>query len=136
MILYVDDEDRYTVNYRLELQFALPQYDLLYLDNVDEALKVFKENMERVELLILDIMMPPGQSFKDEDTMQGLRTGVLFYRFVRKFRPALTVIISTNVSDPELEDYFVKEKRCLFLRKDRYFPFEFAEEVKKAMEEF
>lgn len=134
MILFVDDEVRHTASYRQELELALPHYDVVFHSDVDKALHFFEANVDQIELLILDIMMLPGRSFEGQDTMLGLRTGLRFYEKVRQARPTLPVIISTNVMDPKVEEYFSKESWCVFLRKDDYFPSEFAEEVEKALE--
>lgn len=136
MILYVDDEARRTQSYLDEMRLELTKHEIVYKNRVDEALKVFRENIEKVELLILDIMMPPGISFKADDTMQGLRTGVRMYQLVREINPSLLVIIFTNVSDPEVKEYFAKESGCVFLRKEDYMPFEFVEAVKEILREF
>jgi DNA-binding NarL/FixJ family response regulator len=133
MILFIDDEARYTDGYREELELELPDYDVVFHSEADSGLLFFQEHANKVELLILDIMMPPSKSFEGLDTMLGLRTGLRLYEKVREARPELPVIISTNVVDPEVTDYFSKERKCIFLRKDYYFPAEFVEVVKKVL---
>lgn len=133
MILFIDDEVRYTGSYLEELELELPDYDVVFHSEADSGLLFFQENADKVELLILDIMMPPGKSFEGLDTMLGLRTGLRLYERVRETRPELPVIISTNVADPEVRDYFSKERKCSFLSKSRYDSAEFVEEVKKAL---
>lgn len=131
MILFVDDEKRYMNSYVEELK--LSGYEVSFQGDVDSALRFFEENLNRINLLILDIMMPPGSSFKEVDTQLGLRTGIHFYERIREKAPNLPVMILTNVSDPRVEERFRKENKCWFLRKEDYFPFELAEEVKKVL---
>jgi CheY-like chemotaxis protein len=133
MILFIDDEPRYTSSCYEELELALPEYDVIFRSDADEALQFFQANLDRIELLVLDIMMPPGKSFEGQDTMLGLRTGLRLYEKIREARPELPVIISTNVVDHEVADYFSKETGCTFLRKDHFLPSEFAEEVKRVL---
>jgi len=131
MILLVDDEKREMDSYAMELE--LSGYEVSFQKDVDDASRFFKENVDQIDLLILDIMMPPGSSFKDVDTQLGLRTGIRFYEKIRETAPNLPVIIFTNVSDEHVAERFRRESQCSFLRKEDYFPFEFAEEVKKVL---
>lgn len=131
MILFVDDEKRYMDTYMLELVICGYDDKVRLETNVDTALQYFERNLDKIELIILDIMMPAGESFKNSNTLLGLRTGVDFYERVRKGTSALPVIIFTNVSDPSLAERFSNEKNCMFMRKTDYLPHEFAEEVQK-----
>jgi DNA-binding response OmpR family regulator len=133
MILFVDDEKRYMSNYCDELRESLPDYEILCMYKVDDALSTLRENVDRIELLILDIMMPPGTGFSGADTMAGLRTGIHFYELTRQIKPSMNVIIFTNISDPSVEHYFDEEEKCLFLRKEDHLPFEFAERVREVL---
>jgi CheY-like chemotaxis protein len=129
MILMVDDERRQMDSHYLELRYS--GYDVEYFTGVDDALRALEARGDQVDLLILDIMMPPGAAFKDADTKQGLRTGVRFFERVRADRPNLPVIIFTNVSPNRLEERFKRERACRLLQKEDYLPFELAEEVEK-----
>lgn len=131
MILIVDDEKRYIDNYMVELVICGYGDEVMLKTNVDAALHYLKENLAGIQLLILDIMMPPGESFRNSNAQLGLRTGVDFYERIRKDAPDLPVIIFTNVGDPSLEERFASERRCWFMRKTDYLPHEFAEEVQK-----
>ena len=127
MILFVDDEKREMESSALEL--TLSGYEVSYYRSVDKALKFFDQNVRRIDLIILDVMMPPGSSFKDVDTMSGLRTGVHFYERIRKNAKDIPVIILTNVSDEHVKERFRSEKNCWFLQKEDHLPFQLAEEV-------
>lgn len=127
MILFVDDERRWAESYVEELE--LSDHQVSFQMNVDVALQEFERNRPQIELLILDIMMSPGLSFRDIDTDLGLRTGIRFYERIREQAPDLPVIIFTNVSDRTVESRFAEEKNCWFLRKIDYLPHEIAEQV-------
>lgn len=133
MILFVDDEQREMDSYYLELQIQLSTNEVVFMKKVDDARKFFKENINQIQLLILDIMMPPGVEYKDVDTQQGLRTGVKFFETVRTESPDLPVIIFTNVSDQGVAEHFIKQDKCQFFRKENYAPSELAEEVIKIL---
>jgi CheY-like chemotaxis protein len=131
MILLIDDEPRGISSYKEDLQLELePKYEVKYLKRVDDALRFFEEKAGQIDLIILDIMMPPGESFRDDKTTEsGLRTGVSFYERVRKTAPKLPVIILTNVSDPRVLDRFNREANCWFLQKKDVLPFQLTETV-------
>jgi len=128
MIVLVDDEKREMDSYVRELR--LSGYEVSFQRDVDTALRFVEENLDRVDLLILDIMMPAGFCFKDVDTNSGLRTGVFFYERIREKASDLPVVILTNVSDEGVAERFSGENKCWFLRKEDYLPFELVEKVK------
>jgi len=130
-ILFVDDEIRWTTTYVEELQAE--GYEVHQVTNVDNALQFFQKNRHYIALLILDLMMPPGSSFTNEETHIGMRTGVCFYDTIRQMAPKLYVIILTNVSDEKVKERFDQERYCTFLRKPETFPYELAEQVRAAV---
>lgn len=134
MILFVDEERRHMNSFVEELQLA--GYEVEFQTGVDAASSAWEflqTNSTETELLILDIMMPPGEAFKEVDTGLGLRTGVRFFERVRELLPDLPVIIFTNVSDDKVKERFEREINCLFLRKEDYYPFELSVEVQKLL---
>lgn len=131
MILFVDDEKRFMHSYMMELE--LEGHTVSFQNDVDSALSLLEKGLDHLELLILDIMMPPGRNFQGEDTGGGLRTGVFFYERIRVLAPHLPVIIFTNVSDEQLEKRFKAEANCRFLRKEEYLPHELVETVREIL---
>ena|SRR5712691_788518 len=134
MILFVDDEPRYVDSYVQELKMS--GFDVSLQTSADSAFKFLEENKGKTEplvldLMIVDVMMPSGKTLKDANTQDGLRTGVRLYERMRAQLPDLPVLVLTNVSDPEVERMFAKERNCLFLRKDQCLPFELAERIKE-----
>jgi CheY-like chemotaxis protein len=129
MIMMVDDEDRRMDIYRLELADVGYQVEL-YKD-VDAALLALEARLADVQLLVLDVMMPPGTAFKATNTLDGLRTGERFFERVRSLSADLSVIFFTNVSDPHLIKRYKRTHHCKLLRKEDYQPYEFAEEVSR-----
>jgi CheY-like chemotaxis protein len=115
VILFVDDEIGYTSAYKEELE--LSGYIVRHERSVDHAVEILERGQEEINLLILDIMMPPGRKFKDEETMDGLRTGEKFYEWVRDRYHELPVIILTNVSDENFSLRFDYDIQCMFTRK-------------------
>ena len=131
MILFVDDEPNRVEVYDRDLRMS--GFEVLFKSSVDEALATIQENPDLISLIILDVMLSPGESFEDEDTNEGLRTGINLYNRVRTIVPNLPVITLTNVTDEKVADWFQKQESCWFFHKKDIFPFEFTEEVNKIL---
>ena len=132
MILFVDEESRHLSSFVEELRRV--GYEVEFQTGVDAASSAWaflQANAAQVELLILDVMMPPGVACKEINTELGILTGVRFFERARQFLPNLPVIILTNVSDDKVKVRFEQETNCLFLRKEDYYPFELPAEVQK-----
>lgn len=133
MILFVDDEKNVLDSYLRELE--LSNVEVLYVSSVDEGLKILKEGSADVELIILDVMMPWGESFDEEETEQGLRTGFRFYERVRTINKQLPIMIYTNAIEDDLRIKFEQDPNCRFYQKEDLLPFELAETVKEILQE-
>jgi CheY-like chemotaxis protein len=129
MIFFVDDEKRRMEIYIKELR--LSGYEVEIESDVDSALDFLGKNHEKIELLILDVMMPAGKAFEDINTKYGLRTGISFYEKIRKENSTLPIIIFANVSDEEVEKKINSNCNSLFLQKEDFLPFQFVEEIKE-----
>ena len=132
MILFVDDEPRYVHLFLEELKYTGLQY--AYMRKVDDALDYIEENPGAVQLLVLDIMMPPGRSFDSAQTRYGLDTGIRFFERVRRGSPDLPVIILTNVTDEKVARRFRAEPNCQFVRKLETEPFQLVDLIKETLE--
>lgn len=134
MVLFIDDEARYVDSYVQELK--LLGYDVQFQDcreGVETALEFFEENAHEVELLILDIIMPPGFAFQDDNTELGLRTGIAFFDQARSVRPDLPVIVLSNVTKEQVGDRFASEENFLYVGKDDCYPFELSARIDRML---
>lgn len=121
MILMVEDERWRNDSYLAELQYA--GYEVHYESDADAAWTYFAAQQGRIEAVILDIMMAPGKRYLgDAGAQGGLRTGLLLFRDMRALRPALPVIILTNVRFDLIADELQGEPNVLILRKLDYLP--------------
>lgn len=131
MILFVDDEPRRVESYVEELIFA--GYDVKHVSGADLALDYLDGGGEAPQLVVLDIMMPRGKRFEGVDTENGLRTGIRVYERVRKLYPKLPIAFLSNVSEDDAG--LRPDPASHYFSKRRYLPNEFAEEVRRIMEE-
>lgn len=131
MILFVDDEPRELDSHRLELEMS--GHEVVFESDVDNALLFIGESRDKIELLILDIMMPVGKAFENAHH-EGMRTGIDFYDSIRTMLASLPVIIFTNVTNEQVIERFSDEANCWFLRKADFLPYELAEYVAGILE--
>jgi len=129
MIVFLDDEKGFVESYVDELEFQ--GHHIRHVTKVDDAMDLLKKSIEDIELLILDIMMPPGQTFRDVNTIAGLETGIHVYKSIRSLSPDLPIIVFTNMHDHAA--VFEEDQATRFLKKQDYFPHELADEVDSFM---
>lgn len=130
-IMFIDDEPRRMSIYVEELEEA--GHEVLFRDNTDSALVTLRDPSEHLDLVVVDISVPPGMEYRFEDTDNGSRTGIALYDTIRKERPGQKVMVFTNVRDPRLAEQFAKEdgRICLFARKPDILPFQLVEMVEE-----
>lgn len=129
LIVYVDDEPRLIDTYIRELQF---DYEVKHFDAVDKVLEFLVKTTKDIQLLILDVMMSPGNELSLGNTQNGLRTGLVLYEKIRKDNAQLPIIIFTNVTKDEQNEIVKKieqDEKAKFLQKGDYLPFELSEEI-------
>lgn len=128
MILLVDDEKRYLENNVEELE-ALG-HEVILKRRVEEALEILEKRIDKVDAVIVDIMIPSGP-FKESDTSNGLRTGIIMAQAIRLISSQVPIIFFTNVSDEDTAKKLAQPEGQWFLRKTDYFSHEFAAKVDK-----
>jgi predicted nucleotide-binding protein len=128
-ILFVDDELRDVDAYVLELKFA--GFDVTTTASADEAFKLVSN--ESFDLVVLDIMMPPGKHFRNKETAFGLKTGLMLALLVRQKLPGTMIVAFTNNPDPNIKELFSRNEHLLYLRKEDYAPSELTETIKEVL---
>jgi len=100
----IDDEPEPMKYYIKALE--LLKFKVLVLPSADKAWEFFGEPHPEVQVVILDIMMPPGKYLRNVAHADGLRTGIFVYqRIVEQLavqearRHPLPVAVLTNVSN-------------------------------------
>lgn len=121
MILFIDDEARLMDSHRQHLEFKLEEHqkELKYFSEVDPAMEFFDAYKDELELVILDVMMPPGHCF-DKDSNHGLKTGYLIYRKFRAALPLLPILFYTNSADEALASKAREDPHLKYLSKVNY----------------
>lgn len=129
LVLLVDD-DNLPMQYYVK---ALKQkgFKVEHCLEPDSALDFVKKRGEEIVAIILDIMLPPGKTYQDKDTNQGLKTGVFLLEDLRKYCPNIPVVVLTNVRNPNTLDEFKDKPLVKLAQKMDYPPFELSDLVNK-----
>lgn len=108
-ILYVEDEQWLMGGVILSLQ---EDYNVITARNADQALALVERQSQRIDLIVLDIMMPVGKDIIDPN--HGRTSGVqLAHKLLIEDKLDVKIICYTVVTDPgihaELMNYGVRE---------------------------
>jgi CheY-like chemotaxis protein len=101
----------------------------------DSAIEVLSSTANSIDLVVLDIMMPPGRAYREDDTLNGLRTGVFLAKTVQSRYPDLPILVLTNVQNPETLSQ-LREMPSIrkVLYKPDCTPFDLVDEIKNLWE--
>lgn len=96
-IVYIDDE--------ANLQAMISKFEVLKEEgfevipvvSVSEALQVIAQHRDSLKCIILDVIMPPRETYSLDETKGGAMTGVRLLKDIRKEYKNIPVIIVTVV---------------------------------------
>lgn len=128
IVMFVDDQLEPMRLYILQLQEA--GFEVVACSGPDEALAKAGELGARIDAIVLDIMMPPGKTYGDEESERGMRTGVLLCRQLREQLPLVPILVLTNAVDPAVVGAFDEGTFLRVLRKLRSGPVNLTEQVR------
>jgi CheY-like chemotaxis protein len=128
LLLLVDDETRPMAYYVRALEQR--GFSVKHCLEPDSAISFAREKGREICAIVLDIMMPPGRAYQNEDTHQGLTTGVFLFDDLRRNCPDAPVLVLTNVRNPKTLDEFKGKGNVKVVQKMECPPFEFTELVK------
>ena len=126
-ILFVDDEFRLVESYATMLNFS--GFDVTQVASADEAVMLI--NNHSFDLVILDIMMPPGEHFRNKEAEFGLNTGVKLALLVREKLPEAAIVAFSNHHDPNIREFFSRTENMWYMDKSNYLLDDFVETIKE-----
>ena len=124
-ILLVDDDNLVMRFYTRALEKT--GYEVRQTYNPDKTFEFIEKEKPDLSAIILDIMMPPGEKYRNEDTREGLRTGTFLYNDLKSQYPEVPVVVLTNVTDQEIIRQFPSDPGLRIVNKLDYPPFELAQ---------
>jgi DNA-binding NtrC family response regulator len=102
-VVFIDDDTRLIEHFADAVRGA--GFNAHHLRGPDEALAYLARPDVPVDVIIWDMMMAPGETFRDDDTESGLSTGRLLYPRMRALRPNAHYILLTARGDVSFEDF-------------------------------
>jgi CheY-like chemotaxis protein len=102
-------------------------FQVTEVTSTDEALRRLAEAPGAFTLIVLDIMMPPGQVLAAADTEEGMRTGIVLLGKIREICPDTPVAVLTQLRRPSLLNQLRGKPNCFVFLKPDYTPFAFVE---------
>jgi len=130
MILFIDDDDFGMKPYRLALEEA--GLNLLITASADEALSALNSESNRISLIILDVLMPSGSVFTDEETNGGLITGYRLLEKIRKSYSHIPILILSITNPSEMRSDYATDN-VAFLSKQNTLPAELLAAVRERL---
>lgn len=121
-ILMIDD-DKLPMQYYIR-RLEKNNFEVKHFVKPDDAFEYLDNEQPHIDGVILDIMLPPGEKYKDEQTNQGLRTGFFVLKDLRNYQPYsnIPVVILTNVRNPKTLAEFGKSELLSIAFKPDYPP--------------
>jgi CheY-like chemotaxis protein len=133
-ILWIDN-DVYIID-RLIKYLEIEGFMVTTFSNVDDCIG-YLDKKPKVDIFILDLMMPCGKALTEEDT-KGRETGILLCHFIRNYYPEIPIVFFTVATDKffgkELKELCSLLGGILILRKGEAFPERLASDVKQIIE--
>jgi CheY-like chemotaxis protein len=114
-VLLIDDQASIASYYARVL--SLKGFTAIICGSPQSALAKIKQSSRKPVAIVLDIMMPPGQTYGARETDDGLKTGVLLYRDLRPLCPDVPFFVLTNIGDKDILDNFKNEDNVEVLNK-------------------
>ena len=105
-ILWVDDDVFFM--HKLVGHVRDAGYNVLTAEGPDEALDIFQKYRDRISLVVLDVMMPYGQSLSPIESMGGYATGLALSRRILNERPDIRILAFSVAADQDIMDWFQK----------------------------
>ena len=96
MILFIDDEPHRLREY--EEALCEEGFKVTWATDAEEGMKTFLAHQSKIDVIILDVMMPPPAVWGDAMTDFGMRTGLKLLERIREETECIPVMVLTNLS--------------------------------------
>lgn len=99
--IFLIDDEKLPMDYYIKA-FKLQNHEVKQFFSPDSVFEHIRSKKSHPDAILLDIMMLPGNKYLNEDTDDGLKTGILLYKDLREYYPIVPIIFLTNVSEPDI----------------------------------
>ncbi len=116
MKVLIIDDDTVRIN-PLKSYLTLCGFDTELCTGVDDAMEYIEQNIDSIDIILLDIMIPNGELLSGSDTRNGKETGLHFFKKMREIYHG-PVVFYTVIRRRELVMSFIgDDKRADYLTK-------------------
>lgn len=102
-VLFIDDDTRLISSFADAVRSA--GFSTRHFRAPDPALEYLRSNDAIADLIVWDMMLPPGNAFRDVDTESGLSTGKHLFSKMRELRPACHYLLFTARGDVSFREF-------------------------------
>ncbi len=107
-IFYIDDEAD-TEKFKSKFEIMQDNFiDVIYVTTVEEVFLRLKEVKKEIDLIILDIIIPPEDYYLLEDTNGGTTTGLKILEDIRKEENAIPIMI-VSIKRKQMKDEMLRK---------------------------
>jgi predicted nucleotide-binding protein len=113
-VLLVDNEQAHVISYAQA--FLDANFDVDVADSPQECMN--KLQRRRIEVVVLDLMMPHGDEFSSKDTHTGLKTGLALARWIRREFPTTRLLCLSVYLDSDAASWFARFGGGAFIKNE------------------
>jgi DNA-binding NtrC family response regulator len=110
------DDDSYRAKSLLDLLDLYGINTILYSD-LNDALMNIRQDYKNIDVIILDILMPPGNLFTCNETNEGRKTGILLYEKIRDIFKGPIIFYSVLSDIHFIKQLVAKDSKLAYLQK-------------------
>ncbi len=101
-VLFIDDDTRLIASFADAVRSA--GFSTRHFRAPDPALEYLRTNAN-LDLIVWDMMLPPGEAFREVDTESGLSTGKHLFWKMRELHPACHYLLFTARGDVSFGEF-------------------------------
>jgi DNA-binding NarL/FixJ family response regulator len=110
-IILIDD-DHGPMEYYVKA-LRMRGFDVRQIDSTDEAFEWLSDMEGKPpDIVVVDMMMPPGKRLTQEETVFGLKSGVFIAKAIREKYSNLILVALTNHNDPNVIEELPTGTKC------------------------
>jgi predicted nucleotide-binding protein len=111
-VLWVDDDSFQLALYAEALKDR--GIDVQTAIDAQTAINALSATERRIDLAILDVMLPTGGALDELSTRGGFRSGMALARWIREHRPDVSIVGCSRAVDAEVADWFSRNTAGYF----------------------
>lgn len=108
-VLFIDDDTRLISSFADAVRSA--GFSTRHFRAPDPALEYLRRDDAKADLIVWDMMLSPGEAFREVDTESGLSTGKHLFWKMRELRPACHYLLFTARGDVSFVEFDLPDEK-------------------------